>query len=555
MSNKITRRKALLGFSSSLLIPAARSTDDEPPAEASALSFAHGVASGDPGRDSMVLWTRVSGADAPVDVDWMIAADEDFTSVVNRGRFRTSADRDYTVKVIADGLAAGTDYYYRFAAGGNQSPLGRTKTLAQGQLDSLTIAVATCSNYPFGFFNAYEAIADDESIDVVAHLGDYMYEYGAGQYGDSTGAEIGRQHLPRYEILTLDDYRTRHAQYKSDEGSIAMHGRHPLIPIWDDHESANNPWMEGAQNHQPEEGDWGTRRSESLQAWYEWMPVRDPMPGVPPEEYWRHYQFGDLASLITLESRHTGRSLQMEYGDLARFELPEEAQAFYWEVIGAPDRTFLSDKMERFLADALQESVTAGRRWRILGNQSVMARVVTPLLEDAIFDQLAESDDETQRNLVARLRQHGELGLPGDLDAWSGYPAARARLFDLARAAGASDLLVISGDSHSYWANQLFDDEDNRMGVELGSTGITSPRGLLSLGEEGLQRYDQLAAEQNREVVWTEGRYRGFIRLTLNRDSAVADYITVTNILSRDYETQTIRSMAIERDGDSLRFA
>jgi len=553
MSRKISRRQALIGFSSTLLLPAACSKPDDP--GVSNISFAHGVASGDPDRESVVIWTRVSGMGEPAGVEWQVARDTAFSEIAASGRAIASADRDYTVKVVAENLAPGESYFYRFVADGNTSPIGRTKTLSDGHMERLVIAVASCSNYPFGYFNAYEAIANDPDIDVVAHLGDYIYEYSEDGYGGETGRRLNRVHEPRHEILSLQDYRTRHAQYKSDEGSRAMHGRHPLIVIWDDHESANNPWMEGAENHQDDEGDWFDRRAASLQAFFEWMPVRDPLPGQPMEKYWRHYRFGDLASIVTLESRHTGRSKQIEWGDLNRFESADDAEAFYRDVVGADDRNFLSTEMEAFLAASLRESVEANRRWRIIGNQSVMARRRAPRLDDPWFDTLrAELDDEGRRTLDSS-RQVGALNAVVDLDAWNGYPVARERFYDIAKDAGVTDLLVISGDSHSYWANALYDDGGQSMGVELGTTGITSPRGLLSLGREGLGRYDVLMAETNREVVWTNGDYNGFVRLEIDHDGARVDYVTMTNIETRDYDTHIVYTANIERIDGELRYA
>ena len=553
MSRKISRRQALIGFSSTLLLPAACSKPDDP--GVSNISFAHGVASGDPDRESVVIWTRVSGMGEPAGVEWQVARDTAFSEIAASGRAIASADRDYTVKVVAENLTPGESYFYRFVADGNTSPIGRTKTLSDGHMERLVIAVASCSNYPFGYFNAYEAIADDPDIDVVAHLGDYIYEYSEDGYGGETGRRLNRVHQPRHEILSLQDYRTRHAQYKSDEGSRAMHGRHPLIVIWDDHESANNPWMEGAENHQGDEGDWFDRRAASLQAFFEWMPVRDPLPGQPMEKYWRHYRFGDLASIVTLESRHTGRSKQIEWGDLNRFESADDAEAFYRDVVGADDRNFLSTEMEAFLAASLRESVEANRRWRIIGNQSVMARRRAPRLDDPWFDTLrAELDDEGRRTLDSS-RQVGALNAVVDLDAWNGYPVARERFYDIAKDAGVTDLLVISGDSHSYWANALYDDGGQSMGVELGTTGITSPRGLLSLGHEGLGRYDVLMAETNREVVWTNGNYNGFVRLEIDHEGARVDYVTMTNIETRDYDTHIVYTANIERIDGELRYA
>ena len=551
MPISISRRQALIGFSSTLLVPAAcgRSGPDSLPGNV----FAHSVASGDPDRTSVVIWTRVSGYDAPVNVDWFVATDHEFNDVAAKGQVATGSERDYTVKAVVEGLSPGQSYFYRFVAEGEASPVGQTKTLADGHLERLVIAVASCSNYPFGYFNAYEAIANDPDVDVVAHLGDYIYEYPEGGYGGGTGKRIGRLHKPRHETKTLDDYRVRHAQYKSDAGSRAMHARHPLIVIWDDHESANNPWMEGAENHQAGEGNWFRRRADSLQAFFEWMPVRDPEPGQPPENYWRHYRFGDLVSLVTLESRHTGRSEQIYWGDLMRFESAEATEAYYRDVIGAEHRNFLSGEMEAFLSASLRESVEANRRWRVIGNQSVMARVRIPPLDDPYFARLRSVLDTAGQRSLDNLSRMGKLGAVSDLDAWSGYPAARERFFQVAKEAGVHDLLVISGDSHKYWANALYDDQGQGMGVELGTTGITSPEGL-GLGMDGLARYDEAVAAANREVVWTDGRHRGFIRLEVDHDGARADFVKVTNVETRDYETRVVYTANIANENGALSY-
>jgi alkaline phosphatase D len=556
MAKKISRRQAVLGVSSTLLLPAACSHTPSGTATYSSPTFAHGVASGDPDATSVVIWTRVSGARDPVTVDWYLAADRNMLDVVSHGQVNTSELRDYTVKQVVDGLAPGQSYFYQFVVNGATSPLGQTKTLPDGHLDRLVLAVASCSNYPFGYFNAYEAIANDDEVDLVVHLGDYIYEYRArGGYGGDTGRRIRRNHKPGHETVSLKDYRIRHAQYKGDPESIAMHARHPLVVIWDDHESANNPWMEGAANHQLNDGDWFERRAASMQAFYEWMPIRDPGPGGSWVRYWRHFKFGDLASLITLESRHTGRSRQINWDRrLDDFEDAAQANAFYNTVVGAPHRNMLSAELERFLESELAESANSGRRWRIIGNQSVMASRRAPKLDEPYFKELRKDLGGTARRLLDNLARLGELELPWDLDAWDGYPAARERFYEVAKDAGVEDLLVISGDSHSYWANELYDAQGTSMGVELGTTGITSPRSLLSFGIEGITRWDELAAANNREIVWVDGRHRGFIRLDITHDAVRADFVAVTDVESRDYKTRIVKTMDIEHDNGSLRY-
>jgi alkaline phosphatase D len=521
-----------------MLLPAACSQVDDAPVSGTNATFLHGVASGDPDSTSVVIWTRISNATGTTGVGWRVASDVDFQNVVANGQY-----------------SPGQDYFYQFVVDGRPSPTGRTKTLPIGHVDRMVFAVATCSNYAFGYFNAYEAIAKDEDIDLVVHLGDYIYEHGRDAYAGETGRRIGRNHEPPHEALTLVDYRQRFAQYKTDEGSKDMHARHPLIVIWDDHETANNPWMGGADNHQADEGDWESRRSAALQAFYEWLPVRDPQEGGAREEYWRHYKFGDLASLITLEGRHTGRSKQVSIDEhLPGIDTRSDAEDFINNVIGAPGRSLLSAEMEQFLSAELAESVSADRRWRIIGNQSVMARRIAPRLDDPFFEELKNELDGDATNMLNELTKNGEFELPVDLDSWNGYPEARESFYRISKDVGARDLLVLAGDSHSFWQNALYDIAGESMGVELGSTGITSPRSLLDLGQEGLEFFDKLNAENNREVVWTDGRYRGFIRLEVNHDRAHADFVRVTNVESRDYDVEVIRSVDIESSGGTLQY-
>ena len=298
-------------------------------------AFRHGVASGDPDASSVVLWTRVSSDEAAPSVRWEVAADPEFATVVAEGEATTSAERDHTVKVVAGGLEPGAAYFYRFTLGGETSPTGRTRTLPEGPVDRLGIAVASCTNYPLGHFNAYDAIARDADVDVVFHAGDYIYEYSTEGWGGEIARALGRESLPDREIGTLADYRQRHAQYKSDPASQAMHAAHPFVACWDDHEVTNNPWTGGAQNHQPEEeGDWETRRANALRAYFEWMPIRDP---EPRRRYWRTYRFGDLATFVILETRHTGRDKEPAYPDWARIETQEDRDRAWRELIVEPE--------------------------------------------------------------------------------------------------------------------------------------------------------------------------------------------------------------------------
>lgn len=553
MHAKISRRHALaLGSSAVAILPILRTQAQAlPPGP-----FQHGVASGDSGSTSVVIWSRVSGVRDKTAVQWDVSADDTFSEIVARGELHTSQERDYTVKVLVTNLQPGHRYFYRFKSQGSYSPTGKTRTLPVGEVPELSLAIASCSNYPFGYFNAYESIASDESIEWVLHLGDYIYEYGVDGFGGEVGQLLGRDHQPRHEIVSLQDYRQRHAQYKADPQSQLMHAAHPLLAIWDDHEVTNNPWMEGAQNHQAEtEGEWHFRKAAALQAYFEWMPVRDPAPGHSRSNYWRHWKFGNLASLISLETRHSGRAEQIEYDEHTEsLKTPESAQEFLRDVVGAPNRPMLSPAMEAFIDDALRESLDANRPWRLLANQIPMARTLHPGLTQEQLTEIGEGLSHASMERLEYIAKMGHLKLPLYLDPWDGYPLARERFYALSANAGASDLVVLTGDSHSFWANQLFDAQGKRMGVEIGTTGITSPGDFLEFGANGATVMDSALAAANPEIVWTEGRYTGYIKLRLTKEECQAEFRATRTQKPKGPEYQLVRSMTVVPSDNSLSY-
>lgn len=518
-------------------------------------AFQHGVASGDPDATSLVIWTRVTTEVPTTDVLWIVASDDRFDSVVASGTARASEVSDHTVKVVVDGLMPGRTYYYRFEAEGAVSRTGRTQTLPVGPVDQLGIALASCSNYPFGYFNAYDAIAHDPEIDFVLHTGDYIYEYGGPQgWGSETGRVIGRPHDPPHEIVTLADYRRRHAQYKTDAGSLAMHAAHPLICCWDDHESANNPWTGGAQNHQPDtEGSWADRRAASIQAYYEWMPIREPEPGRTRMQFWRSYVFGDLATLVTLETRHTARGKQVDYAEWApRLKTEEDYEVFRRDVLGDPERDMISPLQQADLFRVLSESVQQGQSWRVIGNQIPMARMPVP---DVVGLGVLAEPNEASLEAHQRLAWLGAHALPFYTDTWDGYPAAREKFYQLCRDAGASDLLVLTGDSHSFWLNQLADEQGNSMGVELGTSGISSPGDFVESGfdAETAIALDRVFAQQLPEVLWTDNMHQGYVRVVLRPEQAESSFVAVSTVLAPDYSIRTLKSYRIVPDMEHLR--
>jgi alkaline phosphatase D len=371
--------------------------------------FQHGVASGDPLSDRVILWTRVSPEierfGEPISVDWWIARDAEGRDRVADGRVEASADRDFTVKVDARGLTPNTDYFYRFATWTAASPVGRTRTLADRDVRQLRFAVASCSNYPEGYFNAYAAIARRDDLDVVLHLGDYLYEYGNGEFGDGTA--LGRIPDPNHEIIRLSDYRRRHATYKRDPDLQAAHARHPWITVWDDHESADNSSREGAENHNPlrGEGSWDARRLSAIRAYYEWMPIR-----ALPTGLFREFRFGDLVSLIMLDTRLGGRDRQGAPGDL--------------ETARNPERSLLGDAQQADFLAALSDAKHSGVSWKVVGQQVI----VSPL-----------GDGQGRFNP----------------DTWDGYQESRRVVLDRIAEESIEGVVFLTGDYHSSWAFEV----------------------------------------------------------------------------------------------------
>jgi alkaline phosphatase D len=408
--------------------------------------FLHGVASGDPLPDAVVLWTRVSveqgGPDA-VAVDWEVARDALFQQVIARGVAGTDASVDFTVKVDVAGLEPGATYFYRFVALGWESPIGRTRTARDGAVDRLRFALASCSNYPFGFFNAYAAIARRADLDAVLHLGDYIYEYGEGDYG--VGAPLGRVPDPLTEAQTLEDYRRRHAQYKSDPDLQEAHRQHPFIAIWDDHEVANDAWRDGAENHQPDEGSFAARKAAAIRAYFEWLPIRAALRDDTDLIY-RSFRFGELVDLVMLDTRHVGRDQQV-------------ADPCDTVSIADPQRQLLGATQESWFVGELTRSQQRGARWRMVGQQVMMGQLINVLAPgNCIFGA----------------------------DQWDGYAAARARVLSSLAENGIDNVVVLTGDIHSSWGNDLsqnpFDTTtydpatgSGSLAVEIVTPAVTSP--------------------------------------------------------------------------------
>lgn len=522
-------------------------------------AFAHGVASGDPGPTSVVIWTRVTPpaavSDARATIVWEAAADEAFTDMRGKGEAETGAARDWTVKVELNDLGPGAHYYYRFRIGDTYSPVGRTRTLPAGALSKARFAVVSCSNFPFGYFNVYDLIARENDYDAVLHLGDYFYEYSREGYGGATGAALGRDHEPAHEVLTLDDYRKRHGQYKADASAQAMHARHPIIPIWDDHETSNNSWTGGAENHDPQtEGDWNARRRAALQAYFEWMPVREPTPS--PEAFFRSFSFGDLLTIAAIETRLTARVRPFEYNEVVPLlKSAEDIARFRDETLWDDEREMLGGAQRQFLEQTFQDSNRAGQPWRLIANQVIMAKVTAPDLSEHVTEEDIVALEQ-QWDQARAFIEFSKLGLPTNLDAWDGYPAAREKFYNLARDNGGDGMIVVTGDTHTWWANDLVTKDGAAAGVELGVSSVTSPSPYQPsfLGGKGAD-YALLTNRENDDVRYLSGETHGFIDLTVERDSARAVFRAVDTIESPSYNAFDEAAFDIDRKDGPARFA
>lgn len=503
---------------------------------ASGTVFQHGVASGDPLADRVILWTRVTPAvvKPAVAVTYVIATDPALTQVVQRGSTKTNPGRDFTVKVDAAGLKPATTYYYQFSAEGAKSPVGRTKTLPTTGVDSLRMAVVSCSNHAYGYFNAYARIAARADLDLVMHLGDYLYEYGAGQYGSVRTPE------PAHEMVTLADYRMRHAQYKRDADSQAMHRQHPLIAIWDDHETTNDAFKDGAQNHQAGEGDWNTRVSAAMQAYYEWMPVR-PADVSNLRDNHRGFAYGDLADLLMLEERLSARSQQLSTAPHVTAFGPGFATTD--PGYGDPSRTLLGDAQEGWLIGRLRQTPS---RWKLLGQGVMFAQLKAP-----------GANQVTDPGLYFI-----------NSDQWDGYEPARNRLYAALQGDAANarvdNVVVLTGDIHSSWAADLHPNPYNpvvanggydkttgagALAVEFVGTSVTSP----GIDTDTTGTIAGAIRFYNPHFKYVNLTRRGYMLIDVNRDRVVGEWWYVDTVASTSHVETFATAFEVRHGENHLR--
>jgi len=508
-----------------------------------ARGFTHGVASGEPDSSSVLLWTRyVSDSETRLRVE--IATDTLFTRVVAASEALATPERDFTARTVMTGLAPGRWYFYRFIApDGRTSQVGRTRTLPVGETSRFGLGLMSCSNLGFGWFNAYAHACERSDLDIIVHVGDYIYEYPQGSYPDAKAIVPGRVLDPAGELLTVSDYHLRYACYRADPDLQRMHQVYPVVSQWDDHELANDAWRGGAENHQAaREGDWEQRKAAALRAYRDWMPVSDDL--------WKSYQIGNLVTLFKLETRIAGRNEPL---DLARFiggrrDVEQALVEFRDGPLADPARSILGAEQERWLENGLRASTKQGTRWQVLAQQIIMGEVrVPPGASRWIPADAAEF--VRKRAQVAEIS--AKLQLPYNLDSWDGYPAARARLLRAAQRA-AANLVVLAGDSHNAWANNLSID-GKAAGIEFATHSVTSPGFESSLS--GIAPSDLVAAlrKANSGLAFSDTSQRGYTSLQFTPGAVTGRFHFLRTIRERNTAMNGERRLSAQRGEQLLR--
>jgi alkaline phosphatase D len=484
--------------------------------------FRHGVASGDPLADRVILWTRITPKHAfkSVAVECLVATDPKMRRIIGRLRGYATADTDFTVKFDAYPLWPGQTYYYQFVALKEASPIGRTRTLPR-DCDRVRLALASCSNWPAGFFAAYGHLARQPDLDAVLHVGDYIYEYANGAYTD--GTDIDRIPAPDREIVSLSDYRTRYAQYRTDANLQLAHQWHPWIVVWDDHEIANDSWANGAENHNAGEGDWKLRKARATRAWYEWMPVRAPRGHFSKSSHiYRTFRFGDLVKLDMLDTRHAGRDQQIP-GLIDPYTLQlvtQDPQEILARISGynEPTRQMLGAEQEKWLMQHLLEPRHKKAKWQVLGQQVLMAQL-----------RLANAA------LPAGLR------IPLVPDQWDGYAGARERLLQFIRTNNIDNVIVLTGDFHSSWANDIARDPyaagynpvTDSIAVELVCPGISSPF-FADPNPQVVKGLECLLLATNPHTRFVDFEKNGYVLIDIDRYRARGEWYHLDNVRAPD---------------------
>ena len=491
--------------------------------------FSHGVASGDPTNTHVILWTKLSGdLVTQQEVVWEVSSDRSFNNIISRGESIAYSENDYTVKVDANIPLEfnGKGVYYRFKANDQISVMGTTLTLPTNNPENFNIAFCSCSNYPAGYFNAYKEMANDKSIDLVLHLGDYLYEYSRKGYASSDAKELGRLVDPPHEIISLDDYRRRYATYRSDQDLQLLHQLKPMISVWDDHEITNDTWKEGAQNHSDNEGSFEDRRNNAVKAYYEWMPIRDKKER---DKIWRSFSVGNLINLMMLDTRLYGREKQLEISDYINDNKLDKEK--YAEDLNKP-----RDLLGKEQFNWVKRNVSKKYRWSVIGQQLLIGPKYLPNIFKS--DKLSGSRSYLSKQLA------GEK-LATNTDQWDGYPYEREKLYKVL--SNSQSNVILAGDSHNSWLSNLYDKKDKFIGIEVGAPAISSPSFGDSFGES-TQIVEEAFVKDNRDLVWTNGRYKGYVSMDIHSEYINVSFKYVSSVKTKDYSALEPYTFRVEHN-------
>jgi alkaline phosphatase D len=555
-------RNSVIAATGVVLLPSALTgcgnDDDIDYGPESGYGFKEGVASFDPVQDKVVLWTRYTPAakeNGKLVIILDVAKDREFKSVIVSQSVEVDTNSDYTVHVDVSRLTSNTKYYYRFRNDATKavSIIGETKTLpAAGETTGVKMAVLSCSNYQAGLFNVYGAVAESDA-DFVVHLGDYIYEYGSGGYGTNPAtAMLNRAHKPEGEIISIDDYRTRYKQYRSDEQLQKAHQLKPFICVWDDHEIANDAYKDGAENHQPNEGSYLTRKMSAIQVWHEYLPARVQ----DNAKIYRSFDIGNIVNLMMLDTRIIGRDKQLSYTNyFTQAGLDSNKFLADWQ---NPQRTILGQEQKNWLASKLSGSQS---KWQVLGSQVLMGKMFIPVEMLSLTAQIASGNatpalfalyNKTVTELVTiktRLLQNDpsvtaaerarvQTVLPYNLDAWDGYPVERELIYG---AAAGKKLVALAGDTHNAWYSDLTDSTGKKVGAEFAASSVSSPGFEAIFGNDPvtLGGFEQANALLIEDLKYLDASKRGYVMASFTQNEAKAEWRYVTTLSSKNTVTAT----------------
>jgi alkaline phosphatase D len=517
--------------------------------DGAAVGFQHGVASGDPLTDRVILWTRVTpqridGA-GDIAVRWQMATDPAMRMVVANGSVSTSAQRDFTVKVDAAGLLPGHVYYYQFAVNGVKSVVGRTKTLPRGDVRQVRLAVFSCSNYPSGYFNVYADAARQDDIDAALHIGDYIYEYESTGYACGNAEALGRVSEPRELLLRLDDYRRRYAQYRTDPDLQAVHAAMPFIVVWDDHEFADDTWRDGSAEHKASEyGPFTLRKLAAMTAYHEWLPIRAPDPAAP-EKIYRSFDFGGIVSLHMLDTRLIGRDQQLMMSSYYDANKHFDVEKYKHDVC-SPRRQMMGHEQMAWLEEQVGNS---SARWQMLGQQVLMARMEYPTAiamgECNCTDYSALKKRAAADPSCVSAKEKRWLSaptLPCYMDSWDGYQNDREQVFAMMQR-HRKNMVVLAGDTHNAWASDLHDAQGRQVGVEFATASVSSPGMEGAYPDRDPEDVASMMVDLIEPLYYAQTSKRGYMIVTASHEQVRCDWRFVDTVFKHEFMAATERSL------------